>query len=151
MANALIAWGLVFLVGMLATHYSGVDLWQAWVAWLVIFFFGNMMVGKHMKKMPKQLSHMWIVVNVLGALLTIAFLAGTIEFDATKLMAIWFFIMGSAVFAGSHFSRDPEGMFIGFLWVAVGITLPLWFASVPFLIGGLVFGLPFVIGGLMKK
>lgn len=151
MTNALIVWGLVFLIGMLATHFLQVDTFAAWIAWLIIFFFGNMLVGKAMKKSPREIMHMWLVVNVLGALLTIAFLTGTIEFDASKIMAIWFFLMGAATFAGAHQMKNPEQIFLGLLWVAVGIILPIWFTSVPFLIGGLFFGLPPVIGGLLKK
>ena len=151
MNNPLIVWGFVFLVGMLATHFLNIDSWTAWTGWLIIFFVGNILVGKKMKKTPKQIEHMWMVINVLGALLTIAFLADTIAFDATHIMSMWLFIMGAGVYAGGHFKKDPESMFIGMLWIAVGIVLPTIFASVPFLIGGLVFGLPFVIGGLMKK
>lgn len=151
MNNPLIVWGFVFLIGMLATHFLGVDLWMAWIAWLIIFFFGNLLVGRAMKKTPRNIGHMWMVVNILGALITIAFLTDTIAFNASYIMTIWFFIMGAAVYAGAHEKRDPEGVFIGLLWIAVGILTPLIFADVPFLIGGLVFGLPFVIGGLLKK
>lgn len=151
MTNAMIVWGLVFLVGMLATHFLNVDPYYAWIAWLVIFFFGNVLLGKTMKKAPREIMHMWLVVNVLGALLTIAFLTGTIQFDESKVMAIWFFLMGAATFAGAHQTKNPEQISIGLMWIAVGIVLPIWFGSVPFLIGGLFFGLPLVIGSLLKR
>lgn len=151
MTNVMIVWGLVFLVGMFATHYLGVDPWTSWVAWLAVFFFGNIIVGKMMGKAPREITHMWMVVNVLGALLTIAFLTNTIAFEESKVMAIWFFLMGAAVFAGAHQAKNPEQIFMGLLWIATGIVLPTWFADSSFLIGGLVFGLPPVIGGLLKK
>lgn len=151
MTNVMIVWGLVFLVGMFATHYMGVDPWTAWVAWLAVFFFGNMMVGKMMGKSPREIVHMWAVVNILGALITIAFLTNTIVFEESKVMAIWLFLMGSAMFAGAHQMKNPENIFVGLLWIATGIVLPTWFADSSFLIGGLVFGLPHVIGGLLKK
>lgn len=151
MTNALIVWGLVFLIGMLATHYLVADLWLAWIGWLVIIFVANAIVGKSMKKSPREIVHMWHVVNILGILLTIAFLTETIAFDASKVMAVWFFLMGAATFAGAHQMRNPEQIFVGLLWVVAGIVLPIWFSSVPFLIGGLLFGLPPVIGGLLKK
>ncbi len=151
MTNVMIGWGLVFLIGMLATHFLGIDPWIAWVVWLVVFFFGNIVVGKMMKKGPREIGHMWMVVNVLGALLTIAFLTEAITFDESKVMAIWFFLMGAAVFAGAHQMKNPEQIFVGLLWIAVGIVLPVWFSGAPFLLGGLVFGLPPVIGGLLKK
>ena len=151
MNNPLIAWGLVFLVGMLATHYMGIEPKVAWVVWLVIFFVGNMLVGKAMKKTPRNIVHMWMVVNILGALMTLAFLAGTLPFNATHIMAVWLVLMGAAVYAGAHENKDPEGVFIGLLWFATGIILPLWLPATPFLIGGLVLGLPYVVGGLLKK
>lgn len=151
MTNVLITWGLVFLVGMLATHFLQIDTWIAWAVWTAVFFIGNMLVGMTMKKTPREVVHMWHVVNVLGVLLSIAFLADTIAFDPAKIMAIWLFIMGAAMFAGSHQTKNPEGIFVGLLWISMGIMTPLIFAEVPFLIGGLVIGLPFVIGGLLKK
>ena len=151
MTNAMIVWGIVFLVGMLGTQFLIGDLWFAWLVWLPIFFFGNILVGLKMGKVPREINHMWMVVNVLGALLTIAFLTDTISFDESKVMAIWFFLMGAAVFAGAHQMKNPEQIFLGLTWIAVGIVLPIWFSSVPFLIGGLFFGLPPVISGLLKK
>lgn len=151
MTSAMIAWGFLFLIGMLATHFLGIDPWTAWIAWLIIFVVGNIAVGMAMKKTPREIVHMWHVVNVLGALLTIAFLSGVLQFDESKIMSIWLFIMGAAMFAGAHQQKQPEQIFVGLLWIAVGIVLPIWFSGAPFLIGGLVFGLPAVIGGLLKK
>lgn len=151
MTNAMIAWGLVFLIGMFATHFLGIDSWMAWVAWLVIFFFGNIIVGKTMKKAPREIMHMWMVVNILGALLTIAFLTYTVDFDASKIMGIWLFLMGSALFAGAHQLKNPEQLFMGLMMVAAGIITPIWFSNAPFLIGGLFFGLPPLISSLLKK
>jgi len=151
MTNAMIAWGMIFLIGMLATHFMGIDPWIAWIAWLVIFFFGNVLIGKAMKKTPREIGHMWMVVNILGALLTIAFLTGTLQFDESKIMSIWLFIMGAAVFAGAHQMKNPEQIFVGLLWIATGIVLPIWFSGATFLVGGLIFGLPPVISGLLKK
>jgi hypothetical protein len=152
MTNIQIVWGLVFLIGMFATHYMGVDSWTAWVVWLAVFFFGNIAVDKLMKgKKVMEIKHMWHVVNILGVLITIAFLTNTLVFDSAKVMSVWLILMGGAVFAGAHQSKNVEQIFMGLLWVATGLVLPSWFADVPFLIGGLVFGLPPVISGLLKK
>lgn len=151
MTNAMITWGLVLLVGMLATHFLGIDQWTAWVVWLVVIFVGSILLGRTMKKAPRDIMHMWMVVNLLGALLTIAFLAGTIEFDASKVMAIWFILFGAASFAGAHATKNTEQIFMGLMMLGVGIALPVWFNSVPFLVGGLFLGLPHVISGLLKK
>jgi len=152
MTNVLIVWGLVFLVGMFATHYMGIDPWTAWVIWLAVFFFGNVAIDKLAKgKKVREIGHMWHVVNILGVLITVAFLTGTLSFDSSKVMSVWLLLMGAAVFAGAHQSKNVEQMFMGLLWFGVGIVLPTWFADAPFIVGGLVFGLPPVIGGLMKK
>jgi hypothetical protein len=151
MINTLTIWGAVFLVGMLITHFLSIDPWVAWVAWLVLFFVTNTLVERALKKVPREINHMWMVVNILGVLLTVAFLSGTVPFDESQLMSIWLFLMGAALFANAHQTKNPEHMFIGLVWIAFGLVIPMWFSSIPFLIGGLVLGLPLVIGGLLKK
>lgn len=151
MISTLMVWGFVFLVGMLATHYLGIDPWIAWSVWLVIFAVTNVLVERAQKKVPREISHMWHVVTILGVLITVAFISGTISFDESKVMAVWFFLMGAAMFANAHQLRNPEHIFIGLVWIAFGLVTPLWFQNSPFLIGGLVLGLPLVVSGLLKK
>lgn len=151
MINTLMAWGFVFLIGMLGTHFLGIDPYIAWMVWLVVFFVTIVLVERAQKKVPREISHMWHVVNILGVLLTIAFISGTISFDESKIMSVWLFIMGAAMFANAHQMKNPEHIFTGLLWIAFGLVIPMWFQDIPFLVGGLVLGLPLVIGGLLKK
>ena len=92
-----------------------------------------------------------MMTTVLGSILTIFYLMNLIPFDGSQILAIWLFVMGASLFVGGHEGKMPGQASLGLVWLVFGLITPIWFAGNFFLIGGLILGLPSIIGGLMMK
>lgn len=155
-----LSWSLVFLVGLLLTHYVlvqglfGVTETMALWVWLALVIISTYHIGKSMGKVPAESMKAWSTALVLFVVLVGSMLLGiwgagpgtaTVVF-----FALYFVLFGGAMFASGHDSKRSAGTSLGLIYVVLGIVFPGWFGSVPFLAAALLIGIPPLLN-LWKK
>lgn len=152
--NVMLVIGLIYLVGLAASHYllQSVSETTLWWAWLVLFIVTWVGMSKAMKKQSsKEMQGAWTIALVLGVVLTGVQLLGVIPFNGASLLGIWLLLSGGPLFAGGYDRKMSSWVALGLVYVAFGLVTPAWFPNSYFLIGALLLGLPMVVGGAVRK
>ncbi|MBI2583614.1 MAG: hypothetical protein HYW25_03020 [Candidatus Aenigmarchaeota archaeon] len=157
MNAAKVLWGLILLVGFAATQLYGVpgglSEANAWIAWSIIIFVLTWVVGRTLKPQPdKAASGAWMTLMIFGLILSLVIagtaMQGTSWVPLWWLMSLWFLVLGAAKFATMG-QKDPAVMAVSVVYLFSALFVAGWGANY-WLIGGIVFGLPAIIHGLMK-
>jgi len=148
-------WALVYLIGLIATHYlvgQGMlaESWALW-AWLVILVISQYSIGmsRNIKSAPVKSAGMitCAMFVVLGAALLLN-LYSVGSATASALFAIFLVLNGALIFAMGHEMKRVDWVTFGLYSVALGIVFPGWFATAPYLAAALILGVPLLIGTL---
>lgn len=148
-------WALVYLVGLIATHYlvgQGMlaESWALW-AWLIILTISQYSIGmsRSIKSATVKSGGMitCVLFFVLGAALLLnLYSVGTAT--SAAFFAIFLVLNGAMIFAVGHEMKRADWTMFGLYSVALGIVFPGWFATAPYLAAGLILGVPLLIGTL---
>ncbi len=153
MKNSLFAWGLVLIIGFLASHWlvlQGYNEAWLWVAWAVIFNVGHYAVGKTMKKVSKSMQSVWMLSGIFGFIVTVAVALGVVSLNFGFLMSFWFLLIGATLFAGGHEGKDNLMIFSAVI-LAFSSIFTLAFGNSYFLAGSLILGLLTLLNGIFMR
>lgn len=149
-------WGLVYLVGLLATHYmllqgSITDMFAQWL-WFLILIVSSMSVGKSFKmKWPANVDVSWKVTMSMFIILAGTMVLGVWAGGASVLFALFLLLNGGAKIASGHDMKNAIWTTMGFNDLALGIVYPAWFGASPYLAAALILGVPVLLSSMKMK
>ncbi len=148
-------WSLVYLVGLIGTHFMVAQGQLAETTALWIWLIVLMVSGYHMGmsggiKWPAEVESTWMYSMVLFVVLVGAMLLNWWSGDAAVFFALYFIIFGAANFATGHAMKKESWVFMGLMSLAFGLVFPAWFNSVPFFAAGLILGVPMLLSSMKK-
>lgn len=142
-------WALVYLIGLIATHYligNGTlsVMWATWI-WFVLLIISSYSVGKSYGKMPAAQNQAWMGINGLFIVLVLTMLLGFWSGGPAVMFALYFLLIGGGMFGAGHDMKVGTWLGAGLTWVALGIVFPSWFGATPFLAAALFLGVPMLL------
>src|SRR3989344_2313955 len=137
-------WALVYLIGLLATHYlllqgSLTESMALWI-WFVIVLVSNYSIGKSMGKMPAAVNTVWMGATVLFIVLAGTMLLGVWAGGAAVFFALYLILFGGAMFGTGHEMKKGTWSGMGLTDMFIGFVFPTWFSGAPFLVAALYIG-----------
>lgn len=147
-------WALVFLLGLLVTHYfvvmSALSVTYALWIWFILLIVSNYSIRMTYGKMPASAKNAWMMAMIMFIVLGGTMLLGLWSGSAAVLFALWFLFMGGAMFASGHEMKISMWMGMGLVDLVLAIIFPAWFSSVPFLAAALFLGIPMLYASWKK-
>ena len=143
-------WALVYLIGLIGTQFlvdvGVLSIVSAEWVWLVILVIAGVMVDSIMGlRWTGSNRTLWMMLNGLFIVLSVTMVLSFWPGNESVLFALYFVLNGAGMLASGFEMRNNMWLGIGAVHLAFGLVLPTWFAAAPFLVSGLVLGVPLLI------
>ena len=147
-------WALIYLLGLLATHFlilqgTLTETMALWV-WFVVLLISSYSIGQSRAIRSATVNSAWMLSTALFIVLSGTMLLGIWSGGAVVLFALYLLLNGAVVFAMGHDMRRADWVAYGLYSVALGLVYPTWFVSAPFLAAAFILGVPLLLGSMRK-
>jgi len=147
-------WALVYLVGLLATHYllqqgSLTETMALWI-WFVVFIISSYSINKSRAIKSGAVNSAWMLTTALFIVLVGTMLLGVWSGGTTLFFALLLILNGAVIFASGHEMHRADWVAYGLYSVILGLVFPSWFASAPYMMAAFILGVPLLLGTWMK-
>jgi len=149
-------WALVYLLGLIATHYSVGQstlsmMWATWI-WFVLLVVSSWSIGKsYGMKWPAGIQTLWMSIMGTFIVLAVTMLLNLWAGNAAVLFALYLLLNGAGAWATGFEMKNGGWLGMGVMMVVFGLVFPGWFSGVPFLAAALVMGVPMLLSSWKMK
>lgn len=162
MDKPLAVWGLLLLIGFLATHYLVFSYGYLYVpaVWVVLAVVGVAAgrgcccrkKGRLGAKRPCCCSGTMAVAAAEGVIVTAAILIGLVAISPFYIISVWLLVIGAAAVADG-LKGSPLKTQLGLFWLFSAVFFPFVsnYQGSSLILGALVMGVPLMLAGIVKK
>jgi len=163
MDKPLAVWGLLLLIGFLATHYLvfSYDYTYIPAVWVVLAVVGVACSrgcfcckkkGRLGRKCSCCCSGAMAVAAAEGVILTAAIVMQLVAISPFYILSVWLLVIGAAAVADGM-NGSPLKTQLGLFWLFSAVFFPFVtnYQGSSLLIGALVMGVPLMLAGIVKK
>ena len=165
MNKHLVVWGLLLLIGFLATHFIAFSADPVYVIplWVIIAALGlvyskgcccaKSRFGRKCECCFCSCNGIWAIALAEGIVLTVAIMIQLLAISQFYILSVWLLAMGSAAVAESLMKKKAIELQLGLFWLFSAVFFPFVsnYQGASLLIGALVMGVPLILAGIVKK